>query len=143
MSIASFFHHVKSVILGCSKKQMIWIYAGAIVAMVQNTQAVWNRSIFNHPGNYVSADGSSFVAASEPSISNGFSCEPDPTPIGYSEFISESSNNAFGQPLRLYVLGRKIGMCDVVHNVIVPGPGGYWPCRTTLNCNQMTTEFKG
>ena len=49
--VSIFFHHVKKVVFYCSQKQVVWINAIRIVAMMTNKQIVFNNSIFNCPRN--------------------------------------------------------------------------------------------
>jgi len=53
VALSAFADHILDILDLSTKKQMIWIDTGAIVAFVKNTKAIRNFSIGNGPGNPV------------------------------------------------------------------------------------------
>lgn len=79
--IASALRSTIDIIVGpCSQEQVSWIDAGGIVASVQDTQPVWNRTVMQNPRRTMGSNAMSTVQPEAPISKIVFCCSgPIPT----------------------------------------------------------------
>lgn len=77
---SSFLSRVPSIVFWGSKKQMIWITARRIVAMMANEHSFGNRTMRQFPSNSMSENSAASVY--DPISPNSFNAKPSPRPTG-------------------------------------------------------------
>lgn len=82
----AFCGHVRRIVFGCSKEEVIWINTSRIVALVAHKQSVRDVSVGEHPSHAMSRSG--FVIDTEGSVSfASFPSKPQPTLV-WSSFVN-------------------------------------------------------
>ena len=79
-AVAPFSDHVQSVVGIRTKKEVIWIAARRIIALVKNMKQVWDRTIRNFPCTTIGTYGFSAMVGFPISVLV-FASQPWPTPI--------------------------------------------------------------
>ena len=90
VSIASFFCLVAHVVSVSAKKQMRWVSAFRVVALVKNVHILWDRTKVKHPRDAASGLFFSHSSKSKHSVPFGLCTKPFPTVVCFFNFGPKS-----------------------------------------------------
>ena len=116
-------NHITGIVRVCSKKEMIWINTGPIVATVKHAKSIRNNASVDNPRYDMSADG---AILSFPPRHSSISCLkrtscPQPAIICFIYTIPKSF---------LKVLGKALRIPDLIRNVVLHS-------KTVLLCRAL------
>ena len=90
--VSTFFNHILVIIIKRSKKKVVWIYAGRIVAFMKNAKSFWNLAIVNYPRSSMCLK-KFYVFLSRRNLAitfRLFTAKPNPTSFSFFNFLKES-----------------------------------------------------
>jgi hypothetical protein len=95
-----FGEHIKSIILSGSQEKVVRVNAKPNIALVANEKSFWNCTSKKFPGDPMSLMArrmipSFFVGAKLSIAGSGCGASPEPTSIGFVNFVHESFKDAF------------------------------------------------
>jgi hypothetical protein len=121
---SSFFGSVFVVVIGCAKKQMVWIHTLFVVAFVAYKKAIRNISIVNNPRGSVRPDV--FPIYKKPAITVGGELPaPFPAPIRHFVNVAPKGVYLFGAQCHgvfPHLLSAAARACSVVRALLLPRP---------------------